>query len=117
LFYSSDPLGDDLSLIWIRPRHKPFKETVEYSLSNSLPVDLDGTFARAENRAIFSVTHTITFHAKKAQERHELMFNRCLLPLLALEDSMILDEVNNQPKRRASHAILIFKLGVVEPTS
>jgi hypothetical protein len=48
-------------------------------------------FACAEHRATFLVTHAIPFVSKKAQERHELMLNRCLLPLLALEEYMILN--------------------------
>ncbi len=50
------------------------------------------------------------------QERHNLMLTRCLLPLWALvKDSMILNYVNNKPKRRGSHRTLIFEFCIVQP--
>jgi hypothetical protein len=78
-----------LLLIYIRPFDTVFKKTVENSLKDSILVKSYGPFAKSEHSATFPVTHDISFLAKKAQQGHELIGNRCLPPLVVMEDSMI----------------------------
>jgi hypothetical protein len=68
-----------------------------------------------EQRAALSVAHTVPFRPQKVQDCQLLMLHRGLLPKLALEDGVMLDEIDNQPKRRVSQAILILELDIVEP--
>jgi hypothetical protein len=62
------------------------------------------------------VTHPIPLRPhRKTQEHHELMLYRHLFSLYALKDRVLVNKINNQPKREVSHAILILELDIIQP--